>query len=175
MSWLDIIILLPLLIGLIRGLMKGFVIEITSIVAIVLGYLGSRLWGAICTTWLMNQFSWPETVCTVVAYALLFITISVVLHLLAKLLTKLFKTVSLGWINRLFGGVFGMLKWAIIMLAFVFCLHRLDTQFHFLQEELKEQSIIYVQATPLSERLWEEAQKQVAERQSQFYQEEQNN
>lgn len=165
MSWLDIIILLPLLIGLVRGLMKGLVIEITSIVAIILGVLGSRLWGAMFATWLLRQFAWPESVCVVLAYALLFVGISILLHLVAKLLTKLFKKVSLGWLNRLLGGVFGTLKWAIIVLTMVLCVHRLDEQFHFIQSDLKEQSIIYMQAAPLSEKMWVEIKKQVEDRQ----------
>ena len=165
MSWLDIIILLPLLIGLVRGLMKGLVIEITSIVAIILGVLGSRLWGAMFATWLLRQFAWPESVCVVLAYALLFVGISILLHLVAKLLTKLFKKVSLGWLNRLLGGIFGTLKWAIIVLTLVLCVHRLDEQFQFIQRDLKEQSIIYMQAAPLSEKMWAEIKKQVENRQ----------
>ena len=165
MSWLDIIILLPLLIGLVRGLMKGLVIEIASIVAIVLGYIGSRLWGAMFAAWLIKQFSWPETVCMVVAYALLFIGISLLLHILARALSNLFQKVSLGWLNRLLGGVFGTLKWAIIVLTLVLCVHRLDEQFQFIQPDLKEQSIIYMQAAPLSEKMWAEIKKQVEDRQ----------
>ena len=165
MSWLDIIILLPLLIGLVRGLMKGLVIEIASIVAIVLGYIGSQLWGAMFAAWLIKQFSWPETVCMVVAYALLFIGISLLLHILARALSKLFQKVSLGWLNRLLGGVFGTLKWAIIVLTLVLCVHRLDEQFQFIQPDLKEQSIIYMQAAPLSEKMWAEIKKQVEDRQ----------
>ena len=165
MSWLDIIILLPLLIGLVRGLMKGLVIEIASIVAIVLGYIGSRLWGAMFAAWLIKQFSWPETVCMVVAYALLFIGISLLLHILARALSRLFQKVSLGWLNRLLGGVFGTLKWAIIVLTLVLCVHRLDEQFQFIQPDLKEQSIIYMQAAPLSEKMWAEIKKQVEDRQ----------
>lgn len=165
MSWLDIIILLPLLIGLVRGLMKGLVIEIASIVAIVLGYIGSRLWGAMFAAWLIKQFSWPETVCMVVAYALLFIGISLLLHILARALSKLFQKVSLGWLNRLLGGIFGTLKWAIIVLTLVLCVHRLDEQFQFIQPDLKEQSIIYMQAAPLSEKMWAEIKKQVEDRQ----------
>ena len=165
MSWLDIIILLPLLIGLVRGLMKGLVIEIASIVAIVLGYIGSRLWGAMFAAWLIKQFSWPESVSVVIAYVLLFVGISILLHLFAKVLTKLFKKVALGWLNRLLGGVFGTLKWAIIVLTLVLCVHRLDEQFQFIQPDLKEQSIIYMQAAPLSEKMWAEIKKQVEDRQ----------
>ena len=165
MSWLDIIILLPLLIGLVRGLMKGLVIEITSIVAIVLGILGSRLWGAMFATWLPRQFAWPESVCVVLAYALLFLGISILLHLVAKLLTKLFKKISLGWLNRLLGGVFGTLKWGIIVLVMVLCIHQLDKQFNFIQKDLKKKSVVYMQAAPLSEKMWVEIKKQIEDRQ----------
>ena len=165
MSWLDIIILLPLLIGLVRGLMKGLVIEITSIVAIILGIVGSRLWGAMFATWLLHQFAWPESVCVVLAYALLFLGISILLHLLAKLLTKLFKKVSLGWLNRLLGGLFGILKWGIIVLVMVLCIHQLDKQFEFIKKDLKQQSVVYMQAAPLAEKMWVEVKKQMEDRQ----------
>ena len=165
MSWLDIIILLPLLIGLVRGLMKGLVIEITSIVAIILGIVGSRLWGAMFATWLLNQFAWPESVCVVLAYALLFLGISILLHLVAKLLTKLFKKVSLGWLNRLLGGLFGTLKWGMIVLVMVLCIHQLDKQFEFIQKDLKQQSVVYMQAAPLAEKMWVEVKQQMEDRQ----------
>jgi membrane protein required for colicin V production len=84
---------------------------------------------------------------------------------LARALSKLFQKVSLGWLNRLLGGVFGTLKWAIIVLTLVLCVHRLDEQFQFIQPDLKEQSIIYMQAAPLSEKMWAEIKKQVEDRQ----------
>ena len=96
---------------------------------------------------------------------ILFIGISLLLHILARAISKLFQKVSLGWLNRLLGGVFGTLKWAIIVLTLVLCVHRLDEQFQFIQRDLKEQSIIYMQAAPLSEKMWAEIKKQVEDRQ----------
>ena len=160
-SWLDIVILLPLLIGIVRGLMRGLVIELTAILAVVLGLVGAKLWGTLFSVWLIQQFAWPEAICTVVAYALLFLGITIVLNLLAKLLSKLFKAVNLSWLNRLGGAVFGIVKWTAIMLLVVLCVHRLDDQFHFFQEDLKQQSIIYTYTTPLSEKAWAEAKDKI--------------
>jgi membrane protein required for colicin V production len=165
MSWLDLIILLPLLIGLVRGLMKGLIYELTSILAIILGFVGSRLLAAEFATWLFQQFAWPESVCIVVAYSLLFTGISILLHLLSKLLTKLFAAVSLGWLNRLLGGLFGTLKWGIIVLVMVLCIHQLDKQFEFIQKDLKQQSVVYMQAAPLAEKIWVEVKQQMEDRQ----------
>lgn len=160
-SWLDIVILLPLLIGIVRGLMRGLVIELTAILAVVLGFVGAKLWGTLFSVWLIQQFAWPEAICTVVAYALLFLGITIVLNLLAKLLSKLFKAVNLSWLNRLGGAVFGIAKWTVIMLLVVLCVHRLDDQFHFFQDDLKQQSIIYTYTTPLSEKAWARAKDKI--------------
>lgn len=161
MSWLDILIFLPLLIGLIRGLMRGVIIELSAILSLIFGYIGARFLGAMFSAWLLQQFTWPEAVCSVVAYVLLFVGITIVINIIARLLSKLFKAVNLGWVNRLFGALFGIIKWGLIMLCIVLCLHRLDDNFHFLQEDLKRQSVVYSAATPLSERMWSKIKQQV--------------
>lgn len=161
MTWIDILILLPLLIGLIRGLMRGLVVELTAIVGIVLGFVGARLWGAYFATWLMRQFAWPEAACSVVAYSLIFVGIALFLNVTARLISRLFKAISLGWLNRLLGAVFGVAKWAIVVLLIVLCVHRLDEQFHFFRDDLKQQSVIYNYTTPLAEKVWQQAQKEI--------------
>ena len=161
MTWLDILILLPLLIGLIRGLMKGLIVEVTSIVAIILGFLGAKLWSATFASWLIQQFEWSETACIVVAYALLFAGIALALNLVARLLSKLFQKIQLGWLNRLLGGIFGTAKWGIVIVALVLCVHNMDKQFQFIQPELKEKSVVYTTLTPYAEKAWEEIKSQV--------------
>ena len=161
MSWLDILILLPLLIGLVRGLMKGVIVEVSSIVAILLGFFGAKYWSAAFASWLMQQFDWSETACIVVAYALLFAGIALGLNIVARLLSKLFQKIQLGWLNRLLGGIFGTAKWGIVIVALVLCVHNLDKQFQFIQPELREKSVVYTTITPYAEQAWEEIKAQV--------------
>ena len=175
MSWLDILILLPLLIGLVRGLMKGLIVEITSIVAIILGYLGARWWSAIFASWLMQQFAWNEAACIVIAYALLFSGIALSLNIVARLLSKLFQKIQLGWLNRLLGGLFGTAKWGIVIMALVLCLHTLDTQFQFITQELKEQSVVYTNITPIAEKAWVDIKAQVESHKAEMQEENKDN
>lgn len=162
MTWIDILILLPLLIGLVRGLMRGLVVELTAIVAIILGFVGARLWGARFSLWLIGQFEWPEAVCSVVAYSLIFLGIALFLNLAARLVSRLFKAISLGWLNRLLGALFGMGKWAIVVLLLVLCVHRLDDQFHFIRPDLKQRSWVYSSTTPLAEKAWQQVRTQIS-------------
>lgn len=144
MNWLDILLLLPLLVGLVRGLMRGLITEIIAILAIILGVVGARLWATKFSAWLLLQFAWPEAVCHVVAYSLLFLAIAIVLNIMGRLLSKLLRAIQLGFINRLLGGVFGMVKWLVVVLVVVFCINMLDSYFHFLDNsEVVKTSTLY--------------------------------
>ncbi len=151
MTWLDIVILLPLLIGLVRGTMRGLITEIIAIAAVILGFIGAKIWGKVFSAWLLTQFTWPQPVCDAVAYALLFLGIAIALNIVGRLLSKLLKAIKLAWVNRLLGATFGVIKWGLIVLAIVFCVNKLDEQFKFLQPELKKQSIIYPEAVKLAD------------------------
>ena len=152
MTWLDIVILLPLLVGLVRGTMRGLITEVIAIAAVILGFIGAKIWGHVFSAWLLEQFTWPQPVCDAVAYALLFLGIAIALNIAGRLLSKLLKAINLGWINRVLGATFGLLKWGLIVLALVFCINKLDNQFNFIQPDLKNQSIIYPVAVDLADK-----------------------
>lgn len=151
MNWLDILILLPLAVGLVRGLMRGFISEIIAIMVVILGFIGARLWAPPFSAWLLTQFAWPKGVCDVVAYTLLFLAIAIVLSIGARLINKLLRAIHLGWANRLLGGIFGTAKFALIVLVAVFIMDRTNESFHWLDESpVVKTSVLYphaVQAT----------------------------
>lgn len=151
MNWLDILLVLPLVVGLVRGLMRGFISEIIAIVVVILGVLGARLAAPTCSAWFMQQFAWPQGVCDIVAYTLVFLAIAVILSVIARLLTKFLRAIHLGWANRLLGGVFGICKYGIIVLLAVFILDKTNEAFHYLDEApVVKTSVVYpqmVQAT----------------------------
>lgn len=146
MNWLDVLLLLPLLVGLVRGLMRGLISEIIAIVVVILGVLGARLIAPTCATWLVEQFAWPKEVCDVIAYVIIFLAIAVVLSLLARLLNKFLRAIHLGWANRLLGGVFGVVKYGILVLIVVFAMDRTNRSFHWLDKSpVVTSSVIYPQ------------------------------
>lgn len=144
MNWLDVILLLPLLVGLVRGLMRGLVSEIIAILAVILGVLSARLWANPFSEWLQNLFSWTKEACDITAYILIFLATAIVLYFLARLVTKTLKLVQLGWANKVLGGLFGMLKYGIIVLIAVFVLDRTNQSSHWLDDSpIVQSSIVY--------------------------------
>lgn len=143
-NWLDIVLVLPLVLGLVRGLMRGLISEVIAIAVVILGVFGSRVWAPPFSAWLLGQFAWPNQVCDVVAYMLVFLAIAIVLSIAAHWINKLIRAIHLGWINRVFGGVFGILKYGIIVLIAVFVLDRTNQAYHWLDEApVVKTSVVY--------------------------------
>ncbi len=153
MSYLDIIILLPLIYGVIRGLMRGVVMEVFAIAGIILGIIASKMFVGEVATWLQQYSQWDISLLRPIASFVIFLLVAIACNLLARLLTKIFKMIALGWMNRLAGGLFGAAKWILIMAVIITCVDLLDGVLHFIQPELKQSSILYPYALQLTEML----------------------
>lgn len=150
MSYLDIIIILPLIFGIIRGVMRGVVMEVFAIVGIILGIVVARMYAGEAAEWIKQFSQWDVNLLRPIASFTIFIVVALICNLLARLLTKLFKLISLGWANRLIGGIFGAAKWILIMAVIITCIDMLDGVLHFIQPELKQSSILYPYALQLT-------------------------
>lgn len=150
MNYLDIIISAPVIIGIIIGLKRGVVKEVFAIVGIVLGIFAARAFAGDAAVWMQQQVSnWDINLLRPIAAFTIFVLVAVVCNLLAYLLTKLFKLISLGWLNRLIGGLFGAVKWMLIVAIIVMCIDMLDGVLHFIKPELKDNSLLYPYALRL--------------------------
>ena len=144
MNWLDVILLLPLLVGLVRGLMRGLISEVIAIAVVILGVVGARFAAPPFSEWLLQQFAWPQGVCDVVAYTLIFLAIAILLSILAKGLTRFMRAIHLGWANRLAGGLFGICKYGVLVLIVVFIMDKTNESFHYLDDApVVKTSVVY--------------------------------
>lgn len=115
MPYLDLIIAIPIAWGMFRGFRRGFIIEICTLMALILGVYGAATFGDAAGDYLQKNFSTDAQVSLVLAFAILFIIIVVAVFLFGKALEGAIKMVALGLVNKLFGMLFGGLKFALIM------------------------------------------------------------
>jgi len=155
MNSLDLFLLIPIAVGFIFGLFKGLVKELASLAAIVLGIYGAKLLAPAVSDILITKFDFSSKTAIPMAYLLLFIAIGIAFLLLAKMLDKLFDSISLGGLNKLFGGIFGGLKYALIISVLLNVFDALDSRFSILKSDTKENSIAYDPIIKLAPTLWE--------------------
>jgi membrane protein required for colicin V production len=144
-----------ILFGAVKGFFKGFVIEAASIVALIAGILGALLFASTIGDLLSTYFNFKTIPPTGIIFALIFIVIIISINLLAKLLTKFIKMAALGLINRIFGTLFGGLKFAIMLSALLLLLDQFSFLFQYFDTIILEESILYDPIKNLGEILFE--------------------
>ena len=159
MNSLDLFLLIPIALGFIYGLFKGLVRELTSLAAIVLGIYGSKLLAPVVSNILIKSFDFSPKTAQPLSYLLIFIAIAISMLMLAKILDKMFDSMSLGGVNKLFGGVFGALKYALIISVLLNVFDTVNSRFSILKKETKEKSIAYKPLLRIAPALWEETKK----------------
>ena len=143
MAVIDIILAALLLFGFVRGLMKGLFVELASLVSLVAGVYGAIHFSYFVGDFLKDSVDWDEKYISIVAFAVTFIVIVIVISLLGKLFTKVADFASLGILNKLLGGVFGALKVGLILSVLLIVFDKLNSTIPFVDKEATEESILY--------------------------------
>lgn len=143
MNYIDIAIGGFILFGSIKGLFKGFIIEVAGLIALILGIAGALLFSPIAEEFITSVFSLESVPPAGVVFAIVFIGIIIAINLLARMLTKIIKMAALSTINRLFGALFGGLKFALIMSAVLLLVDQFSFLFAYFDVQVIEDSYLY--------------------------------
>jgi len=92
---------------------------------------------------LSNYIELEPKIIQVVSFLLLFIGIVYGVSLIAKMITKTLQIVALGFLNRLAGGIFGLIKWFVILSALLLAFNQIESMISFVPEAYVNESITY--------------------------------
>ena len=115
MSWIDFIVIAAVAYGIIRGIMKGFVLEISSFVGVFMAIFIARFCYTGFSESIGEWFDLDLRYAKPAAFATIFLAVTLLCHLIAVVITKFLKIIALGWLNRMAGAAFGLLKMLIIL------------------------------------------------------------
>lgn len=143
MNYLDIIIIIPVLWSIYKGFTKGFVIEVASVGALLLGIYGSIKFSGFASSFISDNTDLSESYVPIVSFAVTFLVIVIGVKLLANLIDKLVKAVALGFFNRIGGAAFGVVKSVLILSVVLVILNHIDEKVSFIPKHVKEDSLLF--------------------------------
>ena len=143
MSVIDIIIGALILYGIVKGLFKGLFVEVTSLLALVVGIYGAVHFSKYAAQILSNNFNWSQNTTSITAFAVTFVVIVLAISLAGKALTKLADFAALGLLNKLLGALFGGTKIALIISVLLLILSTLNQTIPFVSSDEIERSLLY--------------------------------
>lgn len=116
MTWLDWTLLAVLLVSALVGLWRGLVYEVLSVAGWVLAFVLAQAWAEPVGR-LLPMDGAAEPLRLAAGFGLVFIAVAFTAGLLSWLVKKLVAAVGLRPVDRLLGGLFGVLRGLVILLG----------------------------------------------------------
>src|SRR5688500_10774065 len=116
MTWLDYVVLAIVSVSIAWGLWHGLVREVISLAGWIIAFLAANLLAGPLGERLPEALGGAEAR-VLVAFVLVFVLALVSTTLVGVLLSRLLKAAGLGGLDRTLGGVFGLARGALVVLA----------------------------------------------------------
>ncbi|HEX2921663.1 MAG TPA: CvpA family protein [Bacteroidales bacterium] len=154
MNWIDAVIVIILILSLVTGFINGFVKEVASLVALILGIWGAIKFSSFTAAKLYDYFDMTGKYVGIIAFIITFAVIVVVIHFVGIVADKLVTSISLGFVNRLFGMAFSLLKTILIMSVLFVVLNVIDSKRRFLPQDKIQESALYTSISDIAPALF---------------------
>jgi membrane protein required for colicin V production len=114
MNPFDIAIVVIVGYSLIRGLFRGLVKEVSSIIGVLGGFYAAYSYYPVLAKLLTHVVSDPGWV-NILSFLLIFVAVIIMVNILGIIIKYLLNITFLGWVDRLGGIAFGLLKGVLIV------------------------------------------------------------
>ena len=143
MNFIDYIFVLILFFSLIGGYKYGLVAEVASIAALILGIWGAIHFSQITTAKLVRYFNFQSEHMDIISFAVTFVIIVILVHIVAATVSKMFEPGVLGVFNKMGGVIVGLLRSLLFLSIMLMIFDRIDRDMHFIPENAKKESRMY--------------------------------
>jgi membrane protein required for colicin V production len=143
---LDFIGLTLVILFFIRGYMKGAVVALFSVIAVIVGVVCAMKLSGTLAAWLLKKGIITSGWGQLISYALLFFGVLLLVKLIAGLIDKSLKISMLGWLNGLIGGLLYVFMASVVWSSVLWLLN----QMHILSPEMLVASRTYSWFSPLA-------------------------
>ena len=143
---IDIIFAILFILAIIKGLRRGFIIAVFSIIGYVIGLAAALKLSALVAVYLQKNIVVAGKWLPFISFALVFIVVVMLVNWGGKLVENFFKLALLGWVNRLGGALVYVLLYSIIFSVFLFYAEKLNL----FNKQSIQQSITYSFLRPWS-------------------------
>ena len=143
MNYLDLIIIIPVVLLFIRGISKGFIFELVSLIGLVLGILAAYYFAGYVQDFLKDYFSVKEQTLRIIAYVVIFLVVYLIIYLIGKTIEKSIDMMAMGWLNKLLGAIIGLAKGIVLVGIILFIIEKADPGEKVIKTQAKEKSMFY--------------------------------
>ncbi len=142
MNVLDLIIGIILVLFAITGLRKGLIIEAFYLASFLFGAYGAMHFSDAVADWMSDFINVNEDYLTIISFIVTFIIVLILVRLLGRIICRLLEAISLGFVDKIGGFIFGVLKGTLLVSVIVMIMNVFGAS-DLINNDLRESSKLY--------------------------------
>ncbi|HLV42755.1 MAG TPA: CvpA family protein [Brumimicrobium sp.] len=143
MSFVDIIIIVPLLYAAWIGFRKGLIIEVFTLLALLVGIYAGIHFSDWTSKLIKDNIDIEGKYLPVVAFTVTFLAVGAMVFFAGKMIERMLRMVNLSPINKILGVFFGLIKMLYTLSILIILIETYDERGNFIPLEVKEESFLY--------------------------------
>lgn len=159
MGVLDIVFGCFLLYAIYNGLKNGLFVELASFVSLLVGVFVAIKFSGFMRSLIENNVSWSPKTISVISFGLTFLVVVISIHLLAKVFTGVASFAYLGWLNKLAGAGFSVLKTIVALSIVISLFQKVNVNNLLIEKKTLNESLFYNPILQVSEFIFPSLEK----------------
>jgi membrane protein required for colicin V production len=141
---IDLLFLCALALALFKGLQRGLIVAVFSLVAFIVGLAAALKLSAVAAVYLQEHWEVSTKWAPVLSFALVFFVVVLLIRIAANLIETTVEIAWLGWVNKVGGVLLYMVLYTIILSILLF----FAVQLKMISDETLQASICYAFIEP---------------------------
>ena len=142
MNVLDVIIGIVLILFAITGLRKGLIVEAFYLASFIFGAYGAMHFSDAVADWMSDFINVSEDYLTIISFIVTFIIVLILVRFLGRILSRLLEAISLGFLDKIGGFIFGVLKGTLLVSVIVMIMNVFGAS-DLINNDLRKSSKLY--------------------------------
>lgn len=153
MNILDLIIGVILILFALSGLRKGLIQEAFYLASFIIGIYGALFFSSMIGDWLSTVINIGTEYISIAAFIITFILFFLVVRLAGRALSSVIEAISLGFIDKIGGALFGILKGALLLSIIIMVMNVLGIT-GFIDKKVRNTSPLYTYTEQIANTLY---------------------
>ncbi len=123
---IDVILFILLVIAVIKGISRGFIVAIFSFIAIIIGVVAAMKLSYLAANWLQQSFNINGNWLPVISFLLVLLGVILLVRWVANLIQAAVNIAMLGWLNKLGGIILYLFIYLFVYSIILFYLTKME-------------------------------------------------
>ena len=144
MKLIDIIILIPFVFAIYKGITRGFISQVAGIAGVILGFILGVRFSDLLSTHISEWINANESTIKIISFAIIIICVLILAKLLSSIIERIFSFIMLGWLNKILGILIAIASTALVMGAVITLISYVNEYlFTIVPQRVINESILY--------------------------------